>query len=98
MLLQICHLGTTGDSPQLKPIPMVGYWLQSNTMCRLAANLSSSKPCANTDASGAGTARSVAIIIRSERMVGRFKQHMFDLENKTVAEGWGPQQVPYAAA
>jgi predicted metal-dependent enzyme (double-stranded beta helix superfamily) len=44
----------------------------------------------------AGAARSVAIIIRSERMVGRFKQHMFDLENKTVAEGWGPQQVPYA--
>jgi hypothetical protein len=31
-------------------------------------------------------------------MVGRFKQHMFDLEKKTVAEGWGPEQVPYALA
>jgi predicted metal-dependent enzyme (double-stranded beta helix superfamily) len=43
-----------------------------------------------------GAARSVAIIIRSERMVGRFKQHLFDVEKKTVAEGWGPEQVPYA--
>lgn len=46
----------------------------------------------------AGAERSVAIIIRSERMVGRFKQRMFDLEKKTVVEGWGPQQVPYALA
>jgi predicted metal-dependent enzyme (double-stranded beta helix superfamily) len=45
-----------------------------------------------------GAARSVAIIIRSERMVGRFKQHLFDVEKKTVAEGWGPEQVPYALA
>jgi predicted metal-dependent enzyme (double-stranded beta helix superfamily) len=45
-----------------------------------------------------GAARSVAIIIRSERMVGRFKQHLFDVEKKTVAEGWGPEQIPYALA
>jgi predicted metal-dependent enzyme (double-stranded beta helix superfamily) len=45
-----------------------------------------------------GADRSVAIIIRSERMVGRFKQHMFDAENKTVTEAWGPEQVPYALA
>jgi predicted metal-dependent enzyme (double-stranded beta helix superfamily) len=42
-----------------------------------------------------GPGRSVAIIVRSERMVGRFKQHMFDPERSTVAEGWGPTQIPY---
>jgi predicted metal-dependent enzyme (double-stranded beta helix superfamily) len=46
----------------------------------------------------AGASRSVAIIIRSERMVGRFKQHMFDVEKKRVLDGWGPEQVPYALA
>ena len=45
-----------------------------------------------------GADRSVAIIIRSERMVGRFKQHIFDVKEKTVADGWGPEQVPYALA
>jgi predicted metal-dependent enzyme (double-stranded beta helix superfamily) len=45
-----------------------------------------------------GASRSVAIIIRSERMVGRFKQRMFDVEGKTVAEGWGPEQVLYQLA
>lgn len=42
-----------------------------------------------------GDQRSVAIIVRSERMVGRFKQGMFDTEKHTVTEGWGPDQVPY---
>jgi hypothetical protein len=42
-----------------------------------------------------GLERSVAIIVRSERMVGRFKQHMFDTDKNTVVEGWGPEQVPY---
>jgi predicted metal-dependent enzyme (double-stranded beta helix superfamily) len=45
-----------------------------------------------------GTARSVAIIVRSERMVGRFKQHMFDPENNTVVEAWGPEQIAYQLA
>ena len=45
-----------------------------------------------------GADRSVAIIVRSERMVGRFKQHMFDPDKNTVAEGWGPTQVPYELA
>ncbi len=45
-----------------------------------------------------GEARSVAIIIRGERMVGRFKQHIFDVEKKSVVDGWGPEQVPYALA
>ena len=42
-----------------------------------------------------GGERSVAIIVRSERMVGRFKQHMFDPDKNTVVEAWGPEQVPY---
>ena len=45
-----------------------------------------------------GPQRSVAIIVRSERMVGRFKQHMFDPERNAVAEGWGPEQIPYELA
>jgi predicted metal-dependent enzyme (double-stranded beta helix superfamily) len=45
-----------------------------------------------------GPDRSVAMIVRSERMVGRFKQHMFDPEKRTVAEAWGPEQVPYELA
>ncbi len=45
-----------------------------------------------------GPDRSVAMIVRSERMVGRFKQHMFDPEKNTVAEAWGPEQVPYELA
>lgn len=45
-----------------------------------------------------GSQRSVAIIVRSERMVGRFKQHMFDPEKNAVAEGWGPEQIPYELA
>jgi len=45
-----------------------------------------------------GADRSVAIIVRSERMVGRFKQHMFDPDKNAVAEGWGPEQVPYVLA
>jgi predicted metal-dependent enzyme (double-stranded beta helix superfamily) len=45
-----------------------------------------------------GAERSVAIIIRSERMVGRFKQHMFDVEGRSVTEGWGPEQVSYILA
>jgi predicted metal-dependent enzyme (double-stranded beta helix superfamily) len=45
-----------------------------------------------------GADRSVAMIIRSERMVGRFKQHMFDPEKNTVVEAWGPEQVAYELA
>jgi predicted metal-dependent enzyme (double-stranded beta helix superfamily) len=42
-----------------------------------------------------GAARSVAIIIRSERLVGRTLQLGFDLEAQTVREMSGPVQVPF---
>jgi predicted metal-dependent enzyme (double-stranded beta helix superfamily) len=45
-----------------------------------------------------GPKRSVAMIVRSERMVGRFKQHIFDPERNAVVEAWGPEQVPYELA
>jgi predicted metal-dependent enzyme (double-stranded beta helix superfamily) len=45
-----------------------------------------------------GPERSVAVIVRSERMVGRFKQHLFDTDKNTVAEGWGPEQIAYELA
>ncbi len=45
-----------------------------------------------------GPERSVAVIVRSERMVGRFKQHIFDTDKNIVTEAWGPEQIPYELA
>lgn len=42
-----------------------------------------------------GDARSSALILRSERLVGKTLQRHFDLERHTVSEGSGPVQVPY---
>ncbi len=42
-----------------------------------------------------GPGRSVALIIRSERLVGRTLQHGFDPDAQTVREMSGPTQVPY---
>jgi hypothetical protein len=42
-----------------------------------------------------GEGRSVAIIIRSERLVGRVLQHGFDPAARTVREMSGPTQVPF---
>jgi predicted metal-dependent enzyme (double-stranded beta helix superfamily) len=42
-----------------------------------------------------GPARSVAVIIRSERLVGRVLQGRYDPETKKYFQGDGPTQVPY---
>jgi predicted metal-dependent enzyme (double-stranded beta helix superfamily) len=42
-----------------------------------------------------GPARSVAVILRSERLVGRVKQGRYDPNTKQRYEGDGPTQVPY---
>ena len=42
-----------------------------------------------------GPARSVAVIVRSERLVGRVKQGRYDPETKVYHQGDGPTQVPY---
>jgi hypothetical protein len=42
-----------------------------------------------------GEGRSVAIIIRSERLVGRTLQRGFDPVARTVREMSGPTQVPF---
>jgi predicted metal-dependent enzyme (double-stranded beta helix superfamily) len=42
-----------------------------------------------------GPTRSVAIIFRSEVLVGRVMQHGYDLKAKTVTERSGPPQIPY---
>lgn len=42
-----------------------------------------------------GPTRSVAVIIRSERLVGRVLQHQYDPEKRTVTEGSGPAQRPF---
>lgn len=42
-----------------------------------------------------GAARSVAIIVRSERLVGRVLQHGYDPAKNSVVERAGPTQVPF---
>lgn len=42
-----------------------------------------------------GAARSVAVIVRSERLVGRVLQGRFDPEAKTTHQGEGPTQIPF---
>ena len=43
-----------------------------------------------------GPERSSALILRSERLVGKTLQRQFDLEKNTVIEAFGPEQVPYS--
>ena len=43
----------------------------------------------------AGNDRTVAVIIRSER-VGSFPQNMFDPRTGAVTQAPGPEQLPYA--
>jgi len=46
--------------------------------------------------SRAGPARSVAMILRSQRLgQGTVLQHQYDLETGVVTERYGPTQVPY---
>ncbi len=42
-----------------------------------------------------GPARSVAMILRSQRLVGRVLQNGYDPKAKTVVQRSGPEQVPY---
>lgn len=42
-----------------------------------------------------GPTRSVAVIVRSERLVGRVLQHGYDLQSKAVVKRSGPTQVPF---
>jgi len=43
-----------------------------------------------------GPTRSVAIIVRSQRLgEGTVLQHMYDPQSKTVVERYGPTQIPY---
>ncbi|HWG04739.1 MAG TPA: hypothetical protein VG271_06980 [Beijerinckiaceae bacterium] len=45
-----------------------------------------------------GPTRSVAVIFRSERLVGRLLQHGYDLQTNSVIERSGPTQVPFDLA
>lgn len=45
-----------------------------------------------------GPGRSVAIIVRSERLVGRVTQGRYDPEANTTRQGTGPTQVPFEIA
>lgn len=45
-----------------------------------------------------GPGRSVAVIVRSERLVGRCLQGRYDPEAKTTHQGEGPTQVPFEIA
>ncbi len=43
-----------------------------------------------------GAGRSCAVIIRSERLVGKVLQHNYDPEAKTVVQRSGPEQIPFS--
>jgi hypothetical protein len=45
-----------------------------------------------------GEARSVAVILRSERLVGRVLQGRYDPKGNTYHQGHGPAQVPFEIA
>jgi hypothetical protein len=42
-----------------------------------------------------GDARSVAIIVRSQKLGGTNIQHGYNVTEKTVEERYGPRQIPY---
>jgi hypothetical protein len=42
-----------------------------------------------------GAGRSCAVIIRSERLVGKVLQHNYDPATNSVVERSGPEQIPY---
>jgi len=45
-----------------------------------------------------GTGRSCAVIIRSERLVGKVLQHNYDPKTNTVIQRSGPEQIPFVLA
>jgi predicted metal-dependent enzyme (double-stranded beta helix superfamily) len=45
-----------------------------------------------------GTERSVAVIVRSERLVGRHLQNGYDLATGAVTARSGPEQIPFSIA
>ena len=55
-------------------------------------------PPFNIHAEQGGPGRSVAIIFRSERLVGRILQHGYDLATGKVIERYGPTQIPFSLA
>lgn len=52
-------------------------------------------PPFNIHAEQGGPGRSVAVILRSEVLVGRILQHGYDPATKTVIERFGPEQIPF---
>ena len=55
-------------------------------------------PPFNIHAEQGGPSRSVAMIFRSEKLVGRILQHGYDLTTGKVTERYGPTQVEYSLA
>jgi len=53
-------------------------------------------PPFNIHAEQGGEGRSVAMIIRSQRLVGRVLQNGFNLTTNTVVQRSGPEQVPFS--
>ncbi len=55
-------------------------------------------PPFNIHAEQGGPGRSVAMIFRSERLVGRILQHGYDVATGKVIERYGPTQIPFSLA
>jgi predicted metal-dependent enzyme (double-stranded beta helix superfamily) len=53
-------------------------------------------PPFNIHAEQGGDGRSVAMIVRSQRLVGRVLQNGFNLADHTVVQRSGPEQVPFS--
>ena len=53
-------------------------------------------PPFNIHAEQGGDGRSVAMIVRSQRLVGRVLQNGFNPANNTVVQRSGPEQVPFS--
>lgn len=52
-------------------------------------------PPFNIHAELGGPVRSVGLIVRSERLVGRIQQGYYERARNTYKTGWGPTQIPY---
>ena len=80
-----------GSRPDYAEVKMIGVTIGGPGTVDLV-------PPFNIHAEQGGDQRSVAIILRSEKLVGRILQHGYDLQTNKVIERYGPTQIPLSLA
>ena len=80
-----------GSRPDYAEVKMIGVTIGGPGTVDLV-------PPYNIHAEQGGDQRSVAIILRSEKLVGRILQHGYDLQTNKVIERYGPTQIPLSLA